>query len=177
MPFNKKIYISLGFFSAAVLVFVFLIVYPLLADIKKDSQDFILQKNSFAELQLREENFKKLRDFYQSHQEELKKIDDLFIDSETPIEFIEFLEKEAKKSSLAIEVFTNYSKKSESEKWNFSNYQLSVRGSFPNTLRFLGKIETAPYLIEISNLDIRKMSGENLEGNVRANLTIKVYAK
>ena len=177
MPFNKKIYISLGFFSIAVLVFVFLIIYPLLINIKRDSQDFILQKNSFAELQLREENFKKLKDFYQSHQEELKKIDDLFIDRETPIEFIKFLEREAKNSSMEIEVFTSYSKKSESEKWNFSNYQLSLSGSFSNTLRFLKKIETAPYLIEISNLDIGKMSGENLEGNVRANLTIKVYAK
>lgn len=185
MPFNKKIYTSLVFFSIVILAFVFLIIYPLLADIKKDSQDFILQKNSFAELQVRKENFNQLGDFYQSHQEELKKIDNLFIDWETPIEFIEFLEEKAKDSSLVVEISSASAKKSESEKWNFSNYQLFLKGSFPNILKFLEKMETAPYLIEISNLNIKKLSKEeskfkdslNLEGNSRADLIIKVYTK
>ncbi len=185
MPLNKKIYTSLVFFALVILIFIFLIICPLLTDIKKDSQDFILQKNNFAELQLRKENFNQLRDFYQSRQEELKRIDNLFINRETPIEFIEFLEEKAKDSFLAIEISATFSKKAESEKWNFSNYQLSLNGSFPNILKFLEKIETAPYLIEISNLNIRKLSEkekefrshDNVEGDVWADLMIKVYTK
>ncbi len=173
MPLNKKIYASLVFFALVILIFIFLIICPLLSDIKKDSQDFILQKNSFAELQMRKENFNQLRDFYQSHQEELKKIDNLFIDQETPIEFIEFLEEKAKDSFLAIEISAASSKKSESEKWNFSNYQLSLIGSFSNILKFLEKIETAPYLIEISNLNIKQTKEED----IRAGLIMKVYTK
>ncbi|KPJ56062.1 hypothetical protein AMJ49_05815 [Parcubacteria bacterium DG_74_2] len=185
MNLNKKIYISLSFFALAFLVFVFFIIYSLLNEIKKDSQDFVVQKNSIAELQTRKENFNKLKNFYKNYQKDLEKIDNLLVDSEKPIEFIEFLEESAENSSLSINVSTSALLKPETEKWNFSNYQLSLEGSFPNVLKFLEKLETAPYLIEISNLNIQKSSIESikfkeystLERNALANLTIKVYTK
>ena len=171
MDFNKKIYISLCLFTAAALVFAFFVIHPLLTQIRENSSNFVLQKNSFAELQEREANFKKLKNFYQTYEQDLKRIDALFINSSDPVEFtafMEFLENDAKDCGLSIEILSLPVKKAESDAWNFNNYQLSLEGSFSNVLKFLEKLENAPYLIEISNLNTKKDS---------ANLTIKAYTK
>ncbi|MCK4520773.1 hypothetical protein KAT95_02820 [Candidatus Parcubacteria bacterium] len=177
--FNKKIYISLGLFTTAALVFAFLVIYPLLTQIRENSSNFVLQKNSFAELQEREANFKKLKFFYQTYKQDLKRIDALFINSSDPVEFtafMEFLENNAKDCGLPIEILNLPVKKAELDAWNFNNSQLSLEGSFSNILKFLEKLENAPYLIEISNLNIKKDSAD-LNKNAQANLTIKAYTK
>ncbi|MGB2762354.1 MAG: type 4a pilus biogenesis protein PilO [Minisyncoccales bacterium] len=179
MDFNKKIYISLCFFTATALVFVFFLIHPLLNQIRENSYSFVLQKNSFAELQERETNFKKLKNLWRLYEQDLKKIDALFINSSDPVEFtafMEFLENNAGNCGLSIEILSLPTKKAEPDSWNFNNYQLSLKGSFSNVLKFLEKIENAPYLIEVSNLNIKKDSTD-LNKNTQTNLTIKAYIK
>jgi len=90
----------------------------------------------------------------------LEKIDDLFADPEVPIEFINFLEKNAGKSQLSIEI--SPMAKKETEPWPSLSFQISTVGSFSNFLKFLEKLETGPYLIEISNLNVKKITEKEL---------------
>lgn len=175
MILKRKIYISLLSFAGLILLFFLLVIYPLFSSIRKQSQDFISQKNYYAQLQERNNNLRELKRFSQEHQEELEKIDYLFVDPETPIDFNIFLEKTAQDSNLQIKIFNVQLQKPEPDKWNFLNYQLTLIGSFPNILKFLDKIENSPYLVEIFSLNIKEF--EEKIGDVRADIAIKTYTK
>ena len=184
MTINSKKNIYLLFFNIIILVFLSFIIYSLFVDIIEDSQSFISEKNNFAELQSKNKNFRKLKNAYQNYQSELEKIDDLFIYPEPYIDFIEFLEKSAQDLGISIKISSVSSLETEKDSWNLVDYKLVLNGFSPNILGFLEKLETAPYLIEVSNFSVREISEKDIRnkedyviGDVKSFLEIRVYAR
>lgn len=179
MKIGQKIIISLIIVGLLVLGFAVFIIQPLISQIRKESNDFIFQKNQLAELEARIQNLKKFQQKYPLYQENLARINTLFINPAEPINFIEFLEKTAFNSQLSIEILPFSPAKLEDDPWPSINFRLSLVGYPSNFLKFLEKLESAPYLIEILNLDIERVAedeeDEEDEEDVRANLLIKVY--
>ena len=77
-------------------------------------------------------------------------------------------------------------KKTEQEPWQSLSAQLLVTGSFSNFSKFLHKLENGPYLIEVVDLNTRRLAEkdiqtkelENIPGADTTNvLSIKVFAK
>jgi len=178
---RKKIYLWLLFFGLVSLFFISFLTPKFLKEIRANSQELISLKDDLASFQRETENLQQLRKIYQNYQENLTKIEKIFIDPKLPIEFIDFLEKNAQISQLEYKISPVSARESESSASLF--FQTSTSGSFPNFLRFLEKLENSPYLIDILNLNVKKLtegkirSGGLSPQDVEATFLIKVYTK
>ncbi len=187
---NKKIIFTSGILGIISLIFIFLIICPLLNNIKKNSEALISQKRELASLEGEIENLKNFGKIYQAQHENLEKIDKLFIDPEIPtdiIKFVGFLRKIAEDSQISIDISSPTPKKEiAADPWPSITFQVALKGKFSDFGKFLEKIETGPYLIEILNLNARRLTEKELESkegwfeelplaNTSISLSIKVF--
>jgi len=164
----KKITVISIIFGIAAIILLCFVIYPLLSGVKKNSQELILAKREFVSFKTKNEEFEQSKEVYRSLKTDLEKIDELFINSDVPVDLIKFWRETAKNSGLLIDISPTSVEASETVLWDYIGFRLSLIGSFSDFLKFLEKIETAPYLIEIQNLSAK---------NSKQFLTIKVYIK
>lgn len=179
MAIKKKIYLTLIIFSLLIILIIVFVVFPLFRGIKNNSKELIVQKEKFVALEAKITNLEKFKVLYAELQHFLKEIDNLFVDSRVPVEFIGFLEKTSEKSQLKIEILPTSDKEIEKDFWPYLAFQITSTGSFPNFLKFLEKLENSPYLVEVQNVSIGKLTGDEgvISDNVRANFSVKVFVK
>ena len=182
----KKIYLSIIAFAILNILLIVFIVFPLLKEVKKNSEAFLLEKNKIASLSKEEESRKKMEDLYKNYQSDLEEIEKVFVDPEVPIEFIGFLEKTAAVSQTQLKILSMTQKIEKEDPWPSLSFQLSAIGSFPDFLRFLEKLENSPYLIEASELNARSLAEKEIKSKELENfpladtnifLTIRVFTK
>lgn len=174
---NIKIYI----FGVIVGFFVLAIISLLLQEIQKTSQELISQKKELILFEQRERNIENLREQYKTYQQNLEQINGFFVDPVLPIEFISFLEKSALDSQVSIKVslakeIIKPESTQETEPGPALSFNASISGSFSDLLKFIDKLENASYLIEITDLNVKKLTQE-APGNVLANIGLIVLAK
>lgn len=183
---KRKIYLSLAIFGIITILLIVLIIYPLFKEIQKNSEEFISQKKKLILLREEIKSLKEIRSLFEIYQTNIDKIDDLFANPEVPIEFINFLEKNAQVSQQEIEISLVSQKEVKDELWPSLSFQVSTFGSFSNFLIFLEKLENSPYLIEVLNLNIKKLTEREIQlgefqglspGDVKFTFLIKVFAK
>lgn len=175
---KKTILISI-IFGLITIALIFVGISPLLQGIKKNSETLIALKAELTLSQERAGKIEQLKKDYKELEPDLEKIDKLFVNPETPIDLIEFWEKMASISNLSIEISPVSLKSFQDEAWNSMGFQLRLTGSFPNFRKFLEKIETGPYLIELQNLSVKKLTEGKLVSpeDVSVSLTAKVYTR
>ena len=186
---KKKIYISgIGIFLVF-LTLLFGLIFPLFSSIKKDSFELFSQKEKLASLENTKESFNQIQESYPNFQSGIEKINSLFINPKEPIEFIGFLEKTAQSLNLSIQILLG-GEQPKGTDWQSISFQVKITGSFSNLMKFLEKIESAPYLVEINNLNIQKLSGNEINAGlggktkktaqtdiIQANFNIIVFTK
>ena len=186
MNLIRKNYLSILIIGISSTLLVVLVVYPLFKGIGEFSYNLFLEKNKIIYLNKEKEEVEKTENFYDSYQTDLEKIDNLFIDSEVPVQFINFLENTATESQIKLEISSMVKGKDKEGPWPSLSLQLLTTGSFSNFSKFLDKLENAPYLIEILELNTRKIAekekqAQGKEGIPNADtssiLLIKVFTK
>lgn len=170
---KKKIIISSIIFGIVILALICFLIYPLVQGIKRNSQDLVRAKEELTLFQTKLQEVEQTRESYNKLKSDLDKIDNFFIDSEVPIDFIKFLEKTASDAGLSIDISPLSLKIGEAAPWNSIGFSLILIGSFPDFSKFLEKIETASYLLEVQGLGLKRY--ETSPSNIKADLTIKVY--
>lgn len=173
---NQNNNLPLIILGIIVLLLIGFVIRPLFLDIKRTSENLVFQKGQLIDLENKSENIKKFQVAYASRQANLEKINQLFIDKEEPIGFIEFLEKEAKTARLSIEITPVTIKAVADDVWPSTNFSLTLSGSFPRFLQFLDRIESSPYLIDLSNLSLNKPT-QNTNGDIAISFQMKVYTQ
>jgi len=172
---RKKIYFWLLIFTLISLFFIVFLIPKFLKEIRADSQELVSLKSELASFQKETENLERLTRVYQNYQSNFSKIDQIFVDPETPIEFFSFLEKNATYFQLEYKISPLSGKETETPSLFF---QISVSGSFPNFLKFLERLENSPYLIDVLNLNVKKITTkETPTANIESTFLIKVYTK
>ncbi|PIQ91947.1 MAG: hypothetical protein COV69_04150 [Parcubacteria group bacterium CG11_big_fil_rev_8_21_14_0_20_39_14] len=165
------------YFSAAaifiILIFFICVIFLLMGEIKDRAQAFTEGKKTLLVL---EKEITEVKYFKKRHQE-LKNIssecETVFLDFAEILGFITSLERMADQTnnSLKIEGVSTLAND------GFIKFQISLLGSFSNLFHFLTGLENVPYppyrLVEVENIDLRKISDENIQ----TNLGIKVYTK
>ena len=186
MTIKNKINLSLIFFLILAIFLLAFLIYPLLKDIKNYSNEIISQKKEVSSLENKIEDLEEFRKNYAKIKPNLEKIETLLTNSEAPIDFISFLEKTSRDCHLTIKIVPAAITKKTEESWASLSFSIILTGSFPNFLRFLEKLESGPYLIEIQNLSIKRLPEtelkskefENLSlGDIQASFLIKVFTK
>jgi lipopolysaccharide/colanic/teichoic acid biosynthesis glycosyltransferase len=88
--FKRKIFSILTVFILIVFILMLLLATSLIKDIKKSSQEFVLERKT---LSLLEGQFQKFEDFEENsafYQSNLEKLGKLFLNPEVPVDLIQF---------------------------------------------------------------------------------------
>jgi len=176
MTNSKKTYVASMVLGFLIVVLIIFLIYPVFKEIKNDSKEFVSQKENLAVLEAKVKNIKEFEAVYRNLKPNLEKINTLFVNQEVPVEFIGFLEKTSKGCGLTFSLSLSPQIKVAEDVWPSLNFQINLEGNFLDFSKFLEKLESSPYLIEIQNITINKL-GEFSSNNVKAALSIKVYAK
>ncbi len=175
MTTSNKIKISIITLLILSICFVVFLIYPLFQEIEKNSKAILTQKSALKTLETETKNLEKFKPFAERNKENLEKIEEMLLDPELPVDFINFLEKIAGESQISLKV-SYLTQKTNEGTWPAFLVQSNCSGLFSNFLRFLEKLESSDYLIEIQTLNVTKLT-ETEEGNVRVNLSLKVFTK
>lgn len=177
MSIKRKTYITLLIFGTAILLLIFFAVNYIFDQTKRESENLTIRKKELLESEAKIKNLQDFKANFKRYQPDLDKVDRLFADISEPIKFIEFLENEALISQLSIVIAPPVLREKDNNKdpWPAFEFSLNLKGFFPNLLRFLERLESAPYLIETVNLNIKKDS--EIKDNIIATLLIRAYAK
>lgn len=171
---QKKIIISISSFLVVLVLSISFIIIPWIKEMEIVSGDFIKEKQRIVILEEKIKNLDKIEIDLEKIEEGTEFYDNSFIKDEYPIQFITFLEEISsdglKVNLSAIEVSK---KEIDASLFNPLSFQLSVSGEYDSFARFLEKLESSSWLLEIINISISR-SGE--EGNnIRAELSFRVY--
>ena len=110
----------------------------------------------------------------------------MFIDADEPLDFLSFLENTSRDCGIAAKVSSVSSLDAKIGEWPSIGFQITSMGSFPKFLRFLEKLESSIYPIEIQTLSINRLSKDEMGlkefegfsvGDIKADFLIKAYAK
>lgn len=175
MNLNKKIYITLSIFLAICFVFIFFLIYPAIANIKSSSDKILNIKNDLFSLSEKENKLNEGEEFYNIYEKDIKKKNELLVDARIPVEFVRFLENMANELNLSIEISSLSVPEKKDDFWPSLALSVTTDGSFNDSMRFLDKLENAPYLIEIINLRINKSKEQDL--NFEFLYSIKTFTK
>ena len=186
MTLKNKINLSIAILLTLIIFLIVFGIWPLFSEIKKKAEEIVSQKQSLVSLENKAENLTKFKIYYQERKSDLEKTEHLFIDPEVPVEFIRFLEKTSRDCQTSIKISPALSTKTPKDPWPSLTFQITSASSFPNFLKFLEKLESSNYLIEIQNLNISRLSEMELKskefeqfslGDVRTTLSLKVYTR
>jgi len=186
MNLPNQIKISLLSFIVLTGSLIVFLIYPTLRDIKKDSQSIISQKAALLSLETKMANIEEFKNYLKEITPDLEKIDKLFIDPDLPVDFIGFLEKTAQNSQVFLKISPAIPQKIEKDPWPSIFFQLNIFGSPAQFLKFLEKLESGSYLVEIQNLNIVKLTEAELKskelerfssGDLKSTISLKVFTE
>lgn len=172
---KKKIYITLLCFAIVFGILIKFGTLPSIETLKRNSQALSLQKRALNLFQNQVEDLKDFQKEFSQYQAILEKVNHSFVAREAPINFIEFLEREAQNLNLPIEISPLNITQKKTDPWVPVAFSISFAGTFPDCLRFLERLEQSSWLIEISQLNVERISEEKT-GDVSFSLTFKAFS-
>lgn len=173
MTFKNKFNLALVLLFLFVVSLTVFLIWPAFSEIKNTSKEIMEKREKIVVSEIKVQKARDFRSFYQKREESFQRLDTFFVNSEAPIDFINFLEKTSQDSGVSLEISAGSLVENPQELWPFLNFQISSAGLSSDFLKFLEKLESSPYLAEIQNLNIRRLS----ESEISANFSIKVYAQ
>ncbi|MCX6764662.1 MAG: hypothetical protein NTU58_03070 [Candidatus Nealsonbacteria bacterium] len=183
----RKTYIASVFFIGFFIASIIFLIIPLIKEIEKNSRDLIIVKADRKFFSEERSNIEKFENIFKEIQPNIEKTNIFFVSSEVPIDFINFLEKLASDSDIFLKIYpsgVSLVEKSNKSLWPFLNFNLEASGSFYNFSKFIEKLENSSYLIQVQDLNIRKVkteisssSDEGLSNEISASFFLKVFAK
>jgi len=184
---EKKIYISLVISIGFFIILISFIISPLMKGIREYSEQLLSEKEKRTSFTEEKRNIQSFEAIYQELEPELEETNNLFVNSKVPIEFINFLEETAANSNISIKVSSVISRDVGKENiWPLLDFHLQSSGPFPNFLRFIEKLENSSYLIEIYDLNIKRLGERDLQskeliefsaGDITATFSLIVFTK
>lgn len=169
--------ITLAIFISVILLF----IRPFTIDIGNNSQKLFETKRDLKFIKEKSDKINSIRDYYRSMEPDLNKISAFFVDSKTPIDLIKSWEAMAKIDGLNIDISSYPLEKEDAPLWPSIGFQIKVSGRFSDVMKFLERIESSQYFIEVRTLSVIKSDIKTGEGSpvsgVSASLGLKIYTK
>ncbi len=186
MSISNQIKISAVVFVILGACFIMFLIYPLFEGITKNSEEVLTQKAALLVFEAKTENVKEFKSYSREIAPNLEKIESIFVDPEVPVEFIKFLEKIARDCQVSLKVSSISSQPDRKAIWPALTLQATSFSPLPDLLRFLDKVNSSIYLIEIQNINISRLTEAEVKtpklenfsvGDARASFSLKVFAK
>lgn len=182
--FQKK-YLGNIVFGLVNLVLIVVVVFWPLKTILRQTSDLFAFKKEFSSLAKEQENFVVLNREYQTNLKAIQNLSAVLVDSDAPINLMSFLEDAGQKSEISLKITPSILPKAKNDIWPSIQLQILGQGTALGFQRLLERVENAPYLMEITDVNLRKSSpaeaagiGQSLSGlEFEAEISLKVYAK
>lgn len=154
---KRKIYFVSGTFIGLILIVVFIIL-PSIQEMKEISNDIHAQKEKLEKLYLEGRFLKPTKNQYEKMEPQITDLSKVFVINDQELEIITTLEKIALKNKLEQKIDLQEPLENEEEQQN-SKYEvmpLSIKiiGNYSNFLKYLTKVETLDYQINIKDYRI-----------------------
>jgi len=178
LDFRQKFYFTLGLTFLLLLLLLFGVLLPRFRAIARGIEELqtARQERSVLESQLAYiREFAKEADELDQNFKDIRET--IFVDPKAPIEFVQFLEKTAADTGLSINITSASSAKGKIFE-DALLFNIKISGPAPQTLRFLGKLEKAPYLIELKEFQlqgVQEQEGGHPSGLVSGQVSFLVY--
>ncbi len=170
---EKKYIFFIGFSFCLFLFLLFLIVQTIF-DIQKNSKEYLSYKEKLFLLKEKINYLQKFEKEYQVNKNKIAEIEALFLKDKEPRELVDFrmfLQEIASSSEV------DFSLSSFQNKKDAFLFQISGRGGYHQVIKFLKKIENAPYLIKILRFFLKAEGGRDLTPEFSFKMEIKVLKK
>jgi len=186
MNAKKQIILFSGVCLAISLILIFSFIAPLIIGIKNSSLELIDIEKELSIIHEKAGGINDTKEICDAISPDLERSENLFVNLEVPVSLMEFLENNADNLSLSVKTSPVFLKEVKDDIWDFVGFRLTITGSYDNFMRFIEKIESAPFLTEIQELSARTLTSSELGidgyeafslGDVSASLTIKVFGK
>lgn len=151
------------------------------AKLQGKSMELIEAKRALLVAKARQGNLESDEALYKQINNDREKIDSFFVDLDVPVNIIKFWESIAIQSGVTIVIDSAQSQTS-GDVWKSQAFKITMTGQVENSLQFLERLETAPYMTEIQSFFSRILnaneSGKSDDlGKMKSEIIIKVYAK
>ena len=180
---NKKYFIIFIWLFLVIVLVKFCLV-PVLNDMTRISGKIVLQRKINDLFEFRASDFDRFQNEYPIYENIISKVASSLVRPEAPIEFIKFLEREAE--DLDIELSPMNMLQGLDDVWMPIGFRMEVKGSFPDCLRFLARIERSYWFIKIFKIDVERIAEKHMRlkeykdlhiGDVKFSIQLKVFAK
>jgi hypothetical protein len=182
---KNNIFLSLIFLLGC-LFLVFISYYLLENGIKNNSNKLVEVKESLAMAEGRSRNRIDDEALFNRINKDSQKIDSLFVNLDEPISLIKSWEELAIQYNISVKIDSSPIISSEEDMWKSLGFRITASGSVSNSLKFIEKLERAPYILEIQNVSMgltekTNAVSSNLNGfmtdQFQFDLIIKAYSK
>lgn len=175
---KQKIYLTVFAWLAALVLLIVLIAVPLVSQIKSDGSELAQNKQDMESFYKEWQALESAQKDYQALQGEINALP-AFLPTSEALKFIVLIEKFAQATDNAQTVSVVDKKAAAAKKT--TDLQISLRGNFPNLVKFLVYLENAPYYNDVKALGAQRLSEkEGTEKNINTGdintiLTVSVY--
>ena len=171
MTRQNKLYTTAAALAFGILLVVFIFILPLLSRIEQNAQRLIELQQTRAKLEAQLSAIKEFKKIANDVREKTEFINQLLIDPALPVEFVRFMEGIAVQNRLAVK--TSSIREEKTEIGEARVFQIDLRGAFPDLMRFLEQLESAPYLTRVQGLQI----GGQPDNTITASLSLMVFTR
>lgn len=169
---QKKIVLAAIAFTLLFSVLILILIIPLARGVLSSSKDLAEKKQEILSLQSKEDTQEDFLQFSEARRTDLQNLSTIFLNPLNPTDFLSYLESAAGDSGVLLTIVPGNTYKAEQNRWPFIEFSVSSRGSFPDIVSFLRKVEYAPYLLDIKSLDITQD-----RDSVKTTLLLKAYTQ
>jgi len=182
----QKISVTATGFLILLGLIIYLIATPLLNQIKNDGFELSEKKQSTELLYQDWRILESSRKEYVKIQNELNALPAILPSGEA-LKFIMLIESIAQNTNNRQEVSVTSNASAKKEANQPLDFQIVLRGNFPNLVKFLAYLENAPYYNEINSLQIKGLTAKEIQslkegegaglgaGDISSTLKISVY--
>jgi|GEM_PF-1424828 len=186
LTIQQKISLVVTGFLAVLGLIVFLVTTPLIRQIKNDGFELSEKKQNIELLYQDWRVLEESRQEYLKIENELNSLPTILPPGEA-LKFIMIIESIAQSTNNRQEVSVIANASAKKENNQPLDFQINLRGNFPNLVKFLAYLENAPYYNEINSVQIKGLSAKDLQslkegegaglstGDITSTLKISVY--
>ncbi len=182
LSLKQKVYLTALLWLAALILIIVFIASPLVYQIKRDGLELVQKKQEMESFYSDWQAVAQSQKDYQTRQNELNAWPAFLAPSEA-LKFIVLMEKFAQATNNSQTVTVSDPKQVDastpSKTPSATEFQVSLRGNFPNLIKFLVYLENAPYYNKVQSLRVQRLTTKESEnvntGEINSILTISLF--
>lgn len=183
MNLKNKIIVGLISFLLLFLALFFFVIAPIIYQLRKTGQAMKEQEKTVNSLEKRIAMARDFRSFYNKEKDNFSVLDEIFINPQIPTDFIDFLDETANSYNLNVSYFLTAPAKLGKDLWPSLGFQIITVGPFSSSTKFIKKLESSIYLLDIQSVEISKAEVNESDASeigsvkVKTNISAKIYTK